>query len=133
MGSFKIGRTSEDIKVQLTQMFYELKDPRISKMLSIIKLDLSNDLSHCKVYVSAIEGSEKTMQSVEGLKSASGFIRRELSNRLHLRKVPEFHFIGDDSIEYSANINKILERELSHEKVKDNSLDKSIEEEKLEK
>lgn len=115
MGSFKIDRCSEDIKMQLSELFYELKDPRISKLLSIIKIDLSNDLSHCKVYVSAVEGSDKTKHSVEGLKSASGFIRRELSSRLHLRRVPEFHFIADDSIEYSANINKLLEREKAHD------------------
>lgn len=115
MGTFKIDRCSEDIKLQLSEMFYALKDPRVSKLLSIIKIDLSNDLSHCKVYVSAVEGSDKTKQSVEGLKSASGFIRRELSSRLHLRRVPEFHFIADDSIEYSANINKLLEREKAHD------------------
>lgn len=108
MASVKIGRISEDIKKELCDLFRELKDPRISTMLSIIKLDLSNDLSHCKVYVSAIEGTEKTIESVKGLKNASGYIRKEIASRLHLRKVPEFHFIADDSIEYSANINKML-------------------------
>lgn len=108
MPSVKLSRTSEDIKIQLSQLFYDLKDPRISSMLSIIKLDLSNDLSHCKVYVSAIEGYDKTLQSIEGLESASGFIRRELSRRVKMRKTPQLHFIADDSIEYSANINKIL-------------------------
>ena len=80
-------------------------------MLSIIKVDLSNDLSHCKVYVSAVEGVEKTKESVAGLKSAAGYIRRTVSGRLHLRKTPEFHFVADDSIAYSANINRILEEE----------------------
>ncbi|WMJ23011.1 30S ribosome-binding factor RbfA [Paludicola sp. MB14-C6] len=112
MASFKIGRISEDLKQELSMLFRELKDPRISKMLSIIKLNLSNDLSHCKVYVSAIEGFDQTVQSVEGLKSASGYIRKEISSRLHLRKTPEFHFIADDSIEYSANINKMIETQL---------------------
>lgn len=121
MSSIKVSRTAEDIKLQLMQMFYELKDPRVSKMLSIIKLDLSNDVSHCKVYVSAIEGKEKTLQSIEGLKSAAGYIRHELSARLKLRKVPEFHFIADDSIEHSANINTILKRE--HEKYDVNDSD----------
>lgn len=112
MASVKIGRISEDIKVSLSRLFSELKDPRISRMLSIIKVDLSNDLSHCKVYVSAIEGSQQTKESIEGLKSASGFIRKELSSRLNLRKTPEFHFIADDSIEYSANINRMLQEQL---------------------
>lgn len=109
MSSIKIGRISEDIKNQLTLIFRDLKDPRISKMISIIKLDLSNDLSHCKVYVSAIEGFEKTKESVGGLVSASGFIRKEVAARLKLRKTPEFHFIADDSIAYSCNINKIIQ------------------------
>lgn len=78
MASVKIGRISEDIKKELSTMFRDLKDPRISKMLSIIKINVSNDLSQCKVYVSAIEGSEHTIKSVEGLKSASGYIRKEL-------------------------------------------------------
>lgn len=114
MASVKIGRISEDLKQELSGLFRELKDPRISQMLSIIKLDLSNDLSHCKVYVSAIEGAEKTQESIAGLKSAGGFIRREIAHRLHLRKTPEFHFIGDDSIEYSANINRMLQEQLSN-------------------
>lgn len=112
MATVKIGRLSEDIKYELSRLFFELKDPRISKMLSIIKLDLSNDLSHCKVYVSAVEGVEKTISSVEGLKSASGFIRHEIASRVKIRKTPEFNFIADDSIAYSANINKILKEQL---------------------
>lgn len=108
MASIKLARLSEDIKTELSVLLRELKDPRVSSMLSIIKVDLSNDLSHCKVYVSAIEGSEKTIESVKGLKSAAGFIRREIAARVKLRHVPEFHFIADDSIEYSANINKII-------------------------
>ena len=111
MASIKISRISEDIKKELVEIFREVKDPRVSSMLSIIKVDLSNDLSHCKVYVSAVEGEEQTIRSAEGLRSAKGYIRREISARLHLRKTPEFHFIPDDSIAYSANINRILVEE----------------------
>ncbi len=109
MASFKVGRLSEDIKRELSALFREIKDPRVSTMLSVVRCEVSGDLSHCKVYVSAIEGEEKTVESVAGLKSASGFIKRELSNRLHLRKCPELHFIADSSIAYSAKINDILE------------------------
>jgi len=109
MASFKVGRLSEDIKREMSALLRELKDPRISTMLSIVRCEVSGDLSHCKVYVSAIEGEEKSVESVAGLKSASGFIKRELSNRLHLRKCPELHFIADSSIAYSAKINDILE------------------------
>lgn len=109
MAGFKIGRVTQDIKCELAMILRDLKDPRVSKMLSIVKVYVSNDMSHCKVYVSAIEGMEKTLESVKGLKSATGYIKRELSNRLHLRKVPDIQFIADDSIEYGANINKMLE------------------------
>ena len=108
MASFKIGRLSEDIKRELSLLIRELKDPRISKMLSIIRCEVSGDLSHCKVNVSALEGEAATKESIKGLNSASGFLRRELSNRLHLRKCPELHFIADGSIAYSAKINQIL-------------------------
>lgn len=109
MDKIKLERINGDIRMKLSTLFTELKDPRVSKMLSIIKLNVSNDLSHCKVYVSAVEGKEKTLESVEGLKSAQGFIRREVAKSLNLRKTPEFHFIADDSLEYSANINKIID------------------------
>ena len=92
----------------LQKIFTELKDPRVSDMLSVLKIDLSNDLSYCKVYVSAIEGVEKAEESVKGLKSAAGFIRREIGARLKLRHVPEMIFKATDSIEYSANISRIL-------------------------
>lgn len=108
MDKIKLQRISGDIKTKLSVLFTELKDPRISKMLSIIKIDLSNDLSHCKVYVSAIEGMDKTVESVKGLKSAQGYIRREVAKSLNLRKTPEFHFIADDSLEHSAHINEII-------------------------
>ncbi len=108
MASYKLGRLSEDIKRELSMMLRELKDPRISPLLSIVRVEVSGDLSHCKVNVSAIEGFDKTKESVEGLKSAAGFIRRELTNRLHLRKCPEMRFIADDSIEHSAQINKLI-------------------------
>ncbi len=109
MASYKVGRLSEDIKREISALFRELKDPRISKMLSVVRCEVSGDLSHCKVNVSALEGEEATKESVKGLESASGFLRRELSNRLHLRKCPELHFIADSSIAYSAKINDILE------------------------
>ncbi len=109
MAGFKIGRTTEDIRRELTDILRSVKDPRVSGLLSIVKLDLSSDLSYCKVYVSSLEGMESTLQSVKGLSSAQGFIRRELGSRLRLRKTPELRFIADDSIEISAKISKRLE------------------------
>lgn len=115
MPNYKVGRLSEDIKREMSALIRELKDPRVSQMLSIVRCEVSNDLSHCKVNVSALEGEEATRESIKGLQSASGFLRRELSNRLHLRKCPELHFIADGSIAYSAKINDILEHLDHHE------------------
>ncbi len=99
MPGYRIDRITEDIKRELIHILREVKDPRVSDMLTVVKVDLSNDLSYCKVYVSAVEGIDKAKESVKGLKSASGFIRHRLGESLHLRKLPELKFIADDSIE----------------------------------
>ena len=109
MAGYKINRITSDIKLALSELLREVKDPRISKLLSIVKVDLSGDLSYATVYVSAIEGYETTVTSVKALKGASGFLRRELGARLKLRKVPELRFVADDSINISANISRIIE------------------------
>ncbi|XOQ43162.1 MAG: Ribosome-binding factor A [Clostridium sp.] len=108
MAGHKLGRVTEDIKRELTAIFRELKDPRVQGLISIVRVDLTNDLSYCTVYVSAMEGMDRAKEAVKGLKSASGFIRRELGRRLSLRKVPEMVFKATDSIEHSANIARIL-------------------------
>lgn len=108
MPSYKLNRAAEDIKRELAVIIRELKDPRISPLLSIVKADVSSDLSYAKIYVSAMDGLESSKKSVEGLKSASGFIRRELTNALKMRKAPELKFIADDSIAHSAELNKII-------------------------
>ncbi len=109
MPSFKLGRATADIQRELADLLREVKDPRVSKLLSIIKIDLSGDMSYATVYVSAIEGYDKTLESVKGLKNAAGYLRRELGARLKLRKTPELRFIADDSIEHSAKIAKIID------------------------
>ncbi len=108
MAGYKIDRIASDIKIALSEMFRELKDPRISSLLSIVKINVSGDLSYAKVYVSAIEGKKATEESVKGLKNAAGYLRRELGGRLSLRKVPELRFVADDSIEQSAHISRII-------------------------
>lgn len=109
MSGHKIERITEDIKRELTAIFRELKDPRVTNnFISIVRVTVTNDLSYCEVYISAIEGLEKAKESVKGLKSASGFIKRELGKRLEISQIPELIFHATDSIEYSANISKIL-------------------------
>ena len=109
MAGFKLGRTSEDLRRELMDILRNMKDPRISGgMISILRIDLTNDLSHCKVYISALEGMEKAKEAAKVLQNASGFVRREVMHRLEMRKVPELHFVPDDSIEHSADIQRIL-------------------------
>lgn len=109
MAGHRIERTTEDIRRELTAIFRELKDPRVTQaFLSVVRVEVTNDLSYCTVKVSAMEGFDSAKQAVKGLKSASGFIRRELGHRLRLRHVPQLIFEATDSIEYSANISRIL-------------------------
>ncbi len=109
MAGYKINRITSDIKIALSELLREVKDPRVSKLLSIVKVDISGDLSYATIYVSAIEGYETTVSSVKALKGAAGFLRRELGVRLKLRKVPELRFVADDSINISVNISRIIE------------------------
>lgn len=106
--SYRIDQSAEDIKFALSQILRNIKDPRVSSLLSIVHLELARDLSQVKVYVSSLEGRESTEKSVEGLKSASGYIRRQLAASVKLRATPEVIFIADDSIERSAHINSII-------------------------
>lgn len=115
MAGFRLGKATEDIRRELSDILRSVKDPRVSGLLSIVKIDLSGDMSYCKVYVSSLEGMESTRQSVKGLTSAQGYIRRELGMRLHTRKTPELRFVADDSIEISAKISKRLEEIIPEE------------------
>lgn len=108
MPSHKIARITEDVHRELTAVFRELKDPRVQGLISIVRVEVTNDLSYCTVYISAMKGMDQAKTAVEGLKSASGYIRRELGLRLKLRHVPQLLFHATDSIEYGANISRLL-------------------------
>ena len=99
MAGYRIDRITEDIKRELIAILREVKDPRVSGMLTVVKVDVSNDLSYAKVYISALEGVETAKQAVKGLKAAQGFIRGRLGASLHLRKTPELRFVAYDAIE----------------------------------
>ena len=110
MANHRMGRTTEDIKRELTAIFRELKDPRVTEVfLSIVRVEVTNDLSYAKIYVGSLEGLEQAKKAVKGLTNASGYIRRELSSKLKLRKTPELRFIADNSIEHSASISKMID------------------------
>lgn len=110
MPSYRLDRTSEDILRELTAILRTVKDPRVAGMISIVRVEVTNDMSYAKVYVSAMEGPEAAKQAVQGLKSAAGYIRHALGAALHLRHVPELRFVPDDSIAYSAHIAETLHR-----------------------
>ena len=110
MAGYRIDRVSEDIKREIIAVIRELKDPRImDKMLTVVRVEVSSDASYAKVYISAMEGLETAKEAVKGLKSATGYIRREVGKRLHLRKTPELNFVADDSIEHGMNIVKMMD------------------------
>ena len=106
MAGVKAGRMSEDIRRIISAKLRELKDPRIGggEMLTVVRCDVSNDGSYCKVYISSLEGFDKAKQAVKGLTSASGYLKREISNVLKLRKCPDLKFIADNSAEDSVRI-----------------------------
>jgi ribosome-binding factor A len=110
MAGYRIDRVSEDIKREIIAIVRELKDPRVlDKMLTVVRVEVSSDASYAKVYISALEGLETAKEAAKGLKSATGYVRREVGKRLHLRKTPELVFIADDSIEHGMNIVKIMD------------------------
>ena len=104
----RIGRIDEEYRKELSQIIgYELKNPNITGMISVTKVKVTPDLKYAKIYVS-IMNSKNIKETMEGLKKSSGFIRSELAKRINLRNTPELTFEIDDSIEYGAHIDAII-------------------------
>ena len=108
MASNRIGRINEEIQRELSSLLRTVKDPRLqSGLFTITNVDTTGDLRYTKVYISALDKSqEKDM--MKGLKSAAGYLRRELGAAVNLRYTPELQFIADDSIEQGAHILEML-------------------------
>ena len=109
MAGFRMDRTGEDIMRELTAILRTVKDPRVTGLISIVRVDVTRDLSYATVFVSAMDGLEAAKKAVKGLTSAAGYMRRELGAALKLRHVPELRFVADDSIAYSSHIAQTLE------------------------
>lgn len=110
MPGHMIERTNEDVTRELTHILRSVKDPRVKDcLLSIVRVDVTSDLSYCTVFVSTMEGMDRTKQAVEGLKSAAGYIRRELGASLKLRHTPQLIFKATNAIEYGADISRKLQ------------------------
>ena len=114
MSSHRVERLNKDIKVHLSREIPTLKDPRVDCMPSVVRVDVTPDLSHATVLISSVYGLEKAKECCEALKKASGMLRSSISRSMHIRKAPELHFIPDGSVEYADHINRILER-INHE------------------
>ena len=108
MASNRIPRINDAIQKELSTLLRTVKDPRVSEgMLTITHVDTTSDLRYARIYVSALNcPDEKGL--LKGLKSAAGYLRRELGSRVDLRYTPELQFIADDSIEYGAHILEML-------------------------
>ncbi len=117
MPNHHIDRINDDIRRVLAEKLREVKDPRVNQgtMLTVTHTDTTNDLRHCKVYVSVL-GQFDEKQLAKGLRSVSGYLRRELGRSLDLRYTPELTFVLDDSIAHGAYINKLInELDIQHD------------------
>ncbi len=110
MAGYRTGRVSEDIKREIVAVIRELKDPRVrDKILTVVRVDVSSDLSYAKVYVSSMNGIDDAREAVKGLTSATGLIRKQVGGALRLRKTPELKFIADDSVQHGMEIFRKIE------------------------
>lgn len=87
----------------------EVKDPRISRWTSVVAVEVAPDLKSCKAWISVLGDEEARKSTLEGLKSAEGYIRRQLAQTINLRNTPDISFIMDQSIEYGVNMSKKIE------------------------
>ncbi|MBE6996524.1 MAG: 30S ribosome-binding factor RbfA [Ruminococcaceae bacterium] len=109
MASNRIGRINEEIQRELAEQIRFLKDPRVSQvgMVSIIRVDTTGDLRYARIWVSVLDKNQEK-DVMRGLRSAAGFLRRELGRKLQLRYTPELQFIADNSISQGAHILEVL-------------------------
>ena len=107
MASNRIGRINEEIQRELASLIPNVKDPRVTGMISVTAVETTPDLRFAKVYVSMLDKSS-AKEVVKGLKSAAGYLRREIGRSLNLRYTPELMFEEDHSIDHGAHILEML-------------------------
>ena len=117
MATNRINRINEDIPRELASLIRTVKDPRVHGLISITRVDTTTDLRYCRVYVSVLDHSD-VKEVVKGLKSAAGYLRRELGRVLTLRYTPELQFIEDDSIERGVRMVSMIDRVLEEDEAK---------------
>ena len=109
MASNRIGRINEEIQRELSELIRNLKDPRVQTIVSITHVDTTPDLRYSKIFISVLE-ENRQQEVLRGLKSAGGWLRRELGARLQLRYTPELVFTLDDSLKYGAHMFDLLSK-----------------------
>ena len=108
--SIKNTRINGEVQRELSNIIRgEIKDPRIAPFTSVVSVEVAPDLKSCKAYISVLGDEQVQQDTVEGLKSAEGYIRRQLAQNINLRNTPEIRFILDQSIEYGVNMSKLID------------------------
>ena len=106
----RMTRINDEIMREIADILRtEVKDPRIGVMTSVLRVDTTQDLKYCKVYISVLGNEEEKKSVMEGLKNANGFIRHMVAERVNLRNTPELIFKLDDSVEYAVRISKMID------------------------
>lgn len=124
--SIKNIRINGEVQRELSEIIRtEIKDPRVAgTMISVVSADVTPDLKYCKAYISVLGGGDAAAEdALAGLKSAVGYIRRELANRINLRNTPEISFILDQSIEYGVHMSRLIDEVTKDLKEEDNGSD----------
>lgn len=121
----RITRINDEIMKELSQIIRaEVKDPRIGVMTSVIRVDTTQDLKYCKVYVSVLGNEEDKKNVMQGLKNANGFIRHLIAERVNLRATPELIFKLDESVEYAVHMSELIDK-ISKENLKAGDVNES--------
>lgn len=118
--SIKNTRINGEVQKELSTIIRnEIKDPRIHPMTSVMAVEVAPDLKTCKAYISVLGEKDAKEATIKGLRSAEGYIRRQLARNLNLRNTPEIRFILDESIEYGVNMSRLIDdvtrKDNSHE------------------
>ena len=114
--SVKSSRVNSEVQREIAELIRsEIKDPRISPMTSVTKVDVTTDLKYCKVYISVFGDESSKDDTLAGLKKASGFIRSQLAKRINLRNTPELTFIYDDSMEHGMYMSNLIDKVASED------------------
>jgi len=110
MGNYRIPRVNAEIQRQLTEILREIKDPRLTGMVSVTDVKVDGDLRTGKAFLSIYSQTrEQKLQSLEAVRASAGFIRRSLAQRIpHIRQIPSLTYLLDESLDYGDKIDRIL-------------------------